>query len=31
LNASGAEYHGKLEDALRMFEEALPRYEHLLK
>jgi len=30
LNASGAQYHGKLEDALRIFEEALPRYKHLL-
>jgi len=30
LNASGAEFYGKLEDALRLFEEALPRYKHLL-
>jgi len=30
LNASGGEFYGKLEDALRMFEEALPRYKHLL-
>jgi len=30
LNASGGEYYGKLEDALRLFEEALPRYKHLL-
>jgi len=30
LNASGGEFHGKFEDALRIFEEALPRYKHLL-
>ena len=30
LNASGGEFYGKLEDALRLFEEALPRYKHLL-
>ena len=30
LNASGGEFHGKLEDALQLFEEALPRYKHLL-
>jgi len=30
LNASGGEFFGKLEDALRLFEEALPRYKHLL-
>jgi len=30
LNASGGEYYGKLEDAIRLFEEALPRYKHLL-
>ena len=30
LNASGGEFCGKLEDALRLFEEALPRYKHLL-
>ena len=30
LNASGGEFSGKLEDALRLFEEALPRYKHLL-
>lgn len=30
LNASGAEFNGKLEDALQLFEEALPRYKHLL-
>ena len=29
LNASGAEFDGKLEDAIRIFEEALPRYKHL--
>jgi len=31
LNASGGEFYGKLEDALRLFEEALPRYKHLLR
>jgi len=30
LNASGGEFYGSLEDALRIFEEALPRYKHLL-
>jgi len=30
LNASGAEYYGKLDDALRIFEEALPKYKDLL-
>jgi len=30
LNASGAEFKGKFEDALRIFIEALPRYKHLL-
>ena len=30
LNASGGEFQGKLEEALRLFEEALPRYKHLL-
>ena len=30
LNAAGGEFYGKLEDALRLFEEALPRYKHLL-
>jgi len=30
LNASGGEFYGKLEDAIRIFEEALPRYKHLL-
>lgn len=30
LNASGGEFYGKLEDALQMFEEALPKYKHLL-
>ena len=30
LNASGGEFYGKLEDAIRLFEEALPRYKHLL-
>jgi len=30
LNASGGEFNGKLEEALRLFEEALPRYKHLL-
>jgi len=29
LNASGGEFYGKLEEALRLFEEALPRYKHL--
>jgi phosphoesterase RecJ-like protein len=31
LNASGGEFSGTLEDALRLFEEALPRYKHLLE
>jgi phosphoesterase RecJ-like protein len=31
LNASGGEFYGKLEDAVRKFEEALPTYKHLLK
>jgi len=31
LNASGAEFYGKLDDAIRLFEDALPRYKHLLK
>jgi len=31
LNASGGEYYGKLEDAIKLFEEALPRYKHLLR
>ena len=30
LNAAGGEFHGKLEDVMRLFEEALPRYKHLL-
>lgn len=30
LNASGGEYYGTLEEALHLFEEALPRYKHLL-
>ena len=30
LNASGGEFYGKLVDALRIFEAALPRYKHLL-
>jgi phosphoesterase RecJ-like protein len=30
LNAAGGEFYGKLEDDLRLFEEALPRYKHLL-
>jgi len=30
LNASGGEFYGKLEDALRLFEEALPRYKRFL-
>ena len=30
LNASGGEFYGKLEDAIKLFEEALPRYKHLL-
>jgi len=30
LNASGGEFKGKLEEALQIFEEALPRYKHLL-
>jgi phosphoesterase RecJ-like protein len=31
LNASGGEFHGKLEEAVRKFENALPDYRHLLK
>jgi phosphoesterase RecJ-like protein len=31
LNASGGEFYGSLEDALRLFEEALPLYKHLLE
>jgi phosphoesterase RecJ-like protein len=31
LNASGGEYTGTLEDAIALFEEALPRYEQLLR
>jgi len=30
LNASGGEFYGKLEDAIALFEETLPRYKHLL-
>jgi phosphoesterase RecJ-like protein len=30
LNASGGEYNGTLEEAIALFTEALPRYEHLL-
>jgi len=30
LNAAGGEFYGKLDDALRLFQEALPRYKHLL-
>jgi len=30
FNASGAEFNGELEEALRLFEEALPRYKDLL-
>jgi len=30
LNASGAEFNGKLQDALQLFEEALPRYKRFL-
>ncbi|MDR0833430.1 MAG: bifunctional oligoribonuclease/PAP phosphatase NrnA [Candidatus Symbiothrix sp.] len=30
LNASGGEFYGKLEDAVRLFEEALPRYKEQL-
>jgi phosphoesterase RecJ-like protein len=30
LNASGGEYYGTLEDAVALFEEALPKYEPLL-
>ena len=30
LNASGGEFHGKLEDAIALFEETLPKYKHLL-
>jgi phosphoesterase RecJ-like protein len=31
LNASGGEFYGSLADAVALFEEALPRYKHLLK
>lgn len=31
LNASGGEFYGKLEDAIALFENSLPNYEHLLK
>jgi phosphoesterase RecJ-like protein len=30
LNASGGEFYGSLEEAVALFEEALPRYKHLL-
>jgi phosphoesterase RecJ-like protein len=30
LNASGGEFYGKLDEAVALFEEALPRYKHLL-
>jgi phosphoesterase RecJ-like protein len=30
LNASGGEFYGSLEDALKLFEENLPNYKHLL-
>ena len=30
LNAAGGEFHGKLEDAIALFEEALPRYSEQL-
>ncbi|MDR3218399.1 MAG: bifunctional oligoribonuclease/PAP phosphatase NrnA [Dysgonamonadaceae bacterium] len=30
LNASGGEFQGSLEEAVKLFEEALPRYKHLL-
>lgn len=30
LNASGGEFYGKLEDAIALFEQALPRYKDLL-
>ena len=30
LNASGGEFRGKLEDAIALFEETLPKYKHLL-
>jgi len=30
LNASGGEFYGKIEDAIHLFEDALPRYKHLL-
>jgi phosphoesterase RecJ-like protein len=30
LNASGGEFYGSLEDAVKHFEAALPRYKHLL-
>jgi phosphoesterase RecJ-like protein len=31
LNASGGEYYGKLEEVVALIEEALPKYEQLLK
>jgi phosphoesterase RecJ-like protein len=31
LNASGGEFYGKPEDAVKKFEEALPAYKHLLE
>ena len=31
LNASGGEFYGKLADAVKKFEEALPAYKHLLE
>jgi len=31
LNASGGEFYGKLEDAVKKFEDALPAYKHLLE
>ena len=31
LNASGGEFYGKLEDAVSLFEKALPRYKNLLQ
>ncbi|MDH8701611.1 phosphoesterase RecJ-like protein [Dysgonomonadaceae bacterium PH5-43] len=30
LNAAGGEYYGSLEDAVALFEDALPKYKHLL-
>ena len=30
LNASGGEFHGKLEDAVKLFEATLPKYKQLL-